>query len=664
MGRMNREITLFGMLFCCVLVFLPELVLAQGLDVTINDSLVCGAGGGSGESLFSHRSSDPTVSTLCDQDAGLFARIFCVVESTLGLIIGSTFCAIREAWLVPFGAMMMLFIVLTGASFLLGIINLTVKEVTLVIMKLALVTLFVTNADIALNTAYAYFVGIMQTTVRIMMEGFQTNHIAPAALTPLISATETTLDAATNTAQTALNTAVAGGNPFNTIDNQLDQIRELIIEGQAGELAPCSLFSGMMFLIVAFGPAQILLILFLITFIGFFCRAAYGYIYALVITTFLIAAMPIFVSFALFKATNDLFNHWLTYMGSNVIQIFIVFGIMAFASMVDFQTFLSNLDEMLVPYNLRFGPLTTLLTPISVGLSATGGPTIPVGIPVCSICEGRNIEYMQVFGTDIPRIVRPVCGQNTEPMTWNMLREDTEFHYLLMVNGTALFILTKVMDQFVKLGPDIAKTLGGTSLIYTIGGVSAFGKRGLDTAFHGATQEFEKGARKGAQKNKDAKVDPNKNFFQNIYDNSVFSRVQRTFSEGADAVMYEGLYQHGDMREAVDSYLGERQGVREEYVEALAVQEELAEKARHAMEDYYNGDNGEQAREAWISAEKAYQEQAESVRRWQIKIREGALEQYYYDRERAQNEADGVDLNAEHQINPNDPLTTSADYDD
>lgn len=476
-------------LFFIAFLLMPELAHAQILGIELNSLGTACTGGTSSNNLFENRTGDLVLDKtgVCSSqgNSGFFARFFCLMETTLGLVLSKTFCAIRDAWMAPFGAIMMLLMAVTGIGFVLGIIQFTVKEVSALIFKMALVTLFVMNADVALDIAYALFLAIMKGTVTMMKDGF------------ISMATNTNVEFSFVKSGGELTTSVVdtlgGGNAFGKIDADFGNLMSALLKGSTGGYEGCSVFSLLLMLIFILPFAMMLIMFAIITFGAFFARAAYGYIYALAMVTFLIAAMPIFVSFALFKSTSDLFEHWLKYIGSNVIQIFIVFAIMAFAAMIDFMDFLKQLNALIVPYNLtfNFGPFGEW--------ELTSGCWF-----CCSICEPRFVPSTAFPGIlllpPVPAsgviTASDVCVDPNKAIPWLKIPNQEKLLKFLFINGAALYILTKVMDDFMKLGPDIARLLGGARLVQTIGGISAMGGRGIQSAVHRGSVRFEKGFEK------------------------------------------------------------------------------------------------------------------------------------------------------------------------
>lgn len=479
------------LVMCMAVLFMaPNPANAQIMNIDLNDLGNACTANAAPDNLFQSRSGENIAdkrgictsgtisfgSNTISVGESVFGRFFCLMETTMGLIISKTFCAIRDAWLAPFGAMMLLLMVVTGAGFITGILQFTVKEISAIIFKMGLVTLFVMNADVAMDLAYGLYIGLMKSSVQMLMGGFNTladTNIGNTQVLPVFAKTGTAL-------VDQMKEAVGSGNPFNEVDT----MKKTIIENMKGNVGQCSVFSFILFMLFSIPFISGFVLFAAISFFAFFARAAYGYIYALVMVTFLISAMPIFVSFALFKSTNDLFEHWIKYIGSNVIQIAIVFAIMGFATMIDINAFLLQLDELIVQY--PFQPLS------GYGIQSWT-------LNLCSICEKPNFQYHATLpGVPLlPTNGDPICLPHTNRpyLTFTELIKHEDFLKFFFINGAALYILTVTMEQFMKQGPTIAQLLGGARLVQSITGQAQAGIASTSNALFRGSARFEQGVK-------------------------------------------------------------------------------------------------------------------------------------------------------------------------
>jgi len=575
----NRRSMLLWLMLAGMIV-LPQMAQAQIMNIDLNNlsqtcSVLSKGGTPSGNtSLFNGLPGNPDA---CNKNGGIFSRFFCITHTTLGLVLGSTFCAIRDAWMAPFAAMMLLMMVSTGIGFVTGILNFTAKEVSIIIAKMALVTMFVTNADIAMDVAYRFYLGIMQGTVGMLREGFA--GIAsgnPNTDLPFITQGADFTNAMKNT--------VGTGDPFASVDTSIADIQGATMKSPK----TCSVIALLLVLMV-FPPAIFFILGAVISFLGFFARAAYGYLYALVITTFLIAAMPIFVSVALFRTTKDLFEHWLKYIGSNVIQIFIVFAIMAFAAMLDFGGFFRQLGEMIVPHKW-----------VLLSLGVFGD----ISITVCSVCDPKFRIWNGII--TIPPSPESPCLSKTG-LSLSELFQHKFFLPFIITNAAALYILSNVMQEFIKMGPDMAKMLGGSKLAHVIGGTSARGDEAVTTPIHTATQRFEQGFHKTADN--DQKLDKNKN--RSALHNSGIGQAWRAITGGFQAAGNEEYHDIDDelyVRRENDAYHTNRAS-KEERDNAMNMWRAAATDARWVYDEAGKGHiDMDKLREINANSSKALQQ--------------------------------------------------------
>ncbi len=496
---MLKQVIILGLVMLSAIILSPQKAHAQFADISVTSLVgVCAAGSNNGANIlvFAPKANQGQG---CGGNLSVFGRFFCITQTTLNLIISKSFCKIRDAWTEPFAAMMILLMTITGLSFITGILEFSVKDISLILFKMALITLFVSNADIALNVAYRFYIGLVTESVTMLKDGFNN-----------------------------LNPQMQNQGSFDEVDNlfsYMPTIAGSYSGGEGGEFKRCSMLKFLMTILMVFPIAAIFVLIAVIVFAAFFARAAYGYIYALVMITFLLAAMPIFVSFALFQTTNDLFESWLKYIGSMAIQILIVFSVMAFAVLIDFSTFIRALDKIIVPYDW----------PI---LSFLGFDVIT--LPLCSICEPSPgyIESISVLNAGGPAFQGGACLNTTQipyantdpkPIPFAELFKRIDLGMALVVNGAALFFLTAVMDQFMKQAPDIARMLGGAKLTQTIGGTTK-SAGGVTSSLHRFTEKFESGVRRvGLNDTEDD---------GSILRGNVISKTMRALGGGFDEATY------------------------------------------------------------------------------------------------------------------------------
>jgi type IV secretory pathway VirB6-like protein len=245
------------------------------------NALSCVNGKPSTLNLFGNGSNPVSSNSALDAQLGgctgnFFARFICLFETTLGLVIATFFCHLAEAWVAPFAAMLMIFMVTMGIMFMTGIIEFTVKEIATMMFKIALIITFAFNTDFALGLAFKFFLGLTTTTVEMF------GKIAVAM--PSFGDADRKIAGLTGTLPANPNCAFSG---------------------VLGVLGISILFIALLFVLpFVFG----IFLMAVVEMLVFFARAAFGYLFSLVMLTFLIASMPIFVSMALFKQTREIFD--------------------------------------------------------------------------------------------------------------------------------------------------------------------------------------------------------------------------------------------------------------------------------------------------------------------------------------------------------------------
>ncbi len=398
---------------------------ADLLNINPATALSCGGA----ETLFPSHGTDPGT---CN-NGGFFSRFMCLFETTLGLVIATFFCHLSQAWLEPFGALLLIFMVGMGIMFVTGILEFSVKEISIALFKVGLIATFAFNTDIALNIAFAFFLNVTQNTVEIFGQVFTGGAGSMA-------------DADNAFGGSTAAAATGAGGCQNS--------------GVAGFAASVGL--AFLFIIFIFFIPFILgmIVMALMSALMFFGRAAFGYLYSLVMLTFLIASMPIFLGLALFDVTRDAFQAWLAQLFSNCIQIIIVFAFLAFAHEVDFGNFINQIGTLLVnkKMTLSLGPISWFFGDVNLGT-------------YCTICEPNIVAHHQYPSLKEIAAVPNQCKSPMRALEWSEIPQQGDFLYFLLVHGAALYMLTSTMGEFMKMVPEIAQTLGGHDSSMTIGGV-------------------------------------------------------------------------------------------------------------------------------------------------------------------------------------------------
>lgn len=367
---------------------------------------------------------------------GFFARFVCLVESTLGMVIATFFCSVQHQWVGPFAALLMIFMTGMGVMFITGMVEFTIKEVTVMMFKIALITTFAFNTDIALGIAFKFFLAITQNSVEVFGNVFTgSNHTTP------IRPTFDMADAHVG--------VTAGNKPTPNCT----------FSGVAGVFG-----AGLFYVVLLFFLPFVFGIFLLATIAGlaFFARAAYGYLYSLVMLTFLIAAMPIFVGLALFATTRDIFDAWVKYLFSNTIQIMLVFAFLAYAGSVNVGDFITDISRLMTNYEFSFS--TPPLSWVSLGT-------------ICTICTPNIIDDPYYLAMKPPihvLMIAPSPHQclNPDGIFWTDIIDQDRFIMYLITHGATVYMIAAVLSDLMKDVPEMSQKLGGSSASMMVGGIS------------------------------------------------------------------------------------------------------------------------------------------------------------------------------------------------
>lgn len=522
-------------IFALLLIGFSHSAEASLLNMDIDKALTCSSGGSpSSMSIFKYNNQGATPVT-CDGTGGFFSRFMCIFETTLGMVIAVVFCHLSQAWVEPFGALALLMMAALGIGFITGITEFTMKEMAIAMFKIGLIAAFAFNTDIALKVAFAFFMNVVQNTVEMFGQ------------------------------------AITGGPPipidsFQGADDALEAgvkpaIRSCENTGIIGFFASAALIIMFLVIIIVMPFIGLLFLSIAVNATGFFARAAFGYLYSLVLLTFLIAAMPIFLSLALFKVTRDSFESWLAHLFSNTVQIMLVFAFLAFARMVDFGEFLRQVDSLMV---LRTFSVDVMPFKYVAG-DLLGG--------YCTICVPNIVSHPDYPTLKLIAAAPNQCKTPVTPVPWLDIIDQTEFLYFLLVNGLTFYVLTKTMMEFMKMVPEIAQTLGGHDSSMTIGGAprnfspqseNAINAPGLTVG----SLQFEKGVANALR----VKQKNTKHGF--IRRNLLFSRIGAAIGEGRRSAKYG----------AHDLSRDEFHSIRKKRAKAIALAEKGRFDAQAAME--------------------------------------------------------------------------------
>lgn len=375
-----------------------------------------------------------------DPDAGgvdgrIIARVFsatvCNVEQLIGEVFGHMWCAISQAVVKPLTALITLYIAILGLMFVMGMVRMTLGEVSKRILMLVLVWAFVTNADFALDIMFMFAVTALREGVDIVLT--QANFVSSGnVVSEQVANVESISDAIYN----------------------LDEAAESIFGGPEDE--GVTFIAGALALLSAPGGAVLGPMLLAEALFSFFVfvQAVLAYLVSITGMVFLMTLSPIFISFALFQPTKTLFEKWLKHIISYALQPPIIFAYLilmenyvggvknAYFDPEVFNSQFVQYDTADPAINQNLGPMTILQSFYELNVNACAGPDCETVSP-----DGDWTKFAGDFQT--------AASQGLEPT---------------IIGAIALLILDFVTMQFLAMVPEIARQITNAPRVLKLGG--------------------------------------------------------------------------------------------------------------------------------------------------------------------------------------------------
>ncbi len=361
----------------------------------------------------------------CDPQgtANLFTNAVCTYENIINQILGKLFCGMQWGLYEPLSALMVLFVTIFGAAFLLGIIPFTAREMVLALFKFGLVWYFATEAELTIGYLYFGIMSFIQESVVVVMM-----HVSPTVAT------------------------VSG--PGGLFDRMDDIIAEFVRNAALSQDPENKCEAGLSAMFLTF-IASVPMLAFIgvsmaIQFVMVFFQVILGYFIAITGIMFLITLAPIFLGFALFKFTSSYFNKWVQYLLSFGIQIFVVMAFIGIVISLEIGEDLRELFELARPYE----------SPQFVE-----GTRVPIK-DWCTICEP------QPFGTF------GITCANEEPLHPQALASNPEFTKTMATRLFKIMVLGYFLHKVLLAVPGVARALGAVPYAPNVGGHDPFSRGG------------------------------------------------------------------------------------------------------------------------------------------------------------------------------------------
>ena len=202
-----------------------------------------------------------------------------------------------------------LYIMFFGASYLMGVVDITRKEISMIILKLALVIMFTSATS---WVAYKLFI------VNFFKDGMDS----------LMGMVMMSTDNATGESSN-LNFIAQGGRGIDSSNATRFSYPDLIMKKMLSPSVAKKLLGvigdGNIYGLIYF-PLTYLLIFYFIYVMLLTCSI---YIVSMTKMLFLLALGPIFIVLALFSKTNDMFKSWIAFLGSRALEMTLLFLVLS-----------------------------------------------------------------------------------------------------------------------------------------------------------------------------------------------------------------------------------------------------------------------------------------------------------------------------------------------
>jgi len=345
----------------------------------------------------------------------VFSGFVCKYEEVLSKIFGRMYCGAQTASKTTISVVMTLFVAILGVGVLMQIVPFTASQMMLALLKIALVVGFATNAGLMIGILYRGLMYFSQESINVIL------------------------------AQLGGITLSEENGVLKTLDAQIGGFFNA--DGTSDISAPCAkaFFPLIATLFVAVPPVALIGIMMVFRLFMVLIQTVFGYLAAITGIMFMLILSPIFLSFALFKQTQSLFNKWVQYLLSFSLQIAIV---MAFVGVV-----------LSMKVGDDVGSLGGIITNYSTARQVDS--MIVESQDTCTICKGKvqDGKYVCEKGTD----GKPI------PLAPDALVNQGDFWSFLGTEVAYLFILASILEAALKAAPEIAKALTATNQGPTIG---------------------------------------------------------------------------------------------------------------------------------------------------------------------------------------------------
>ncbi len=451
----------------------------------------------------------------------VFSGIVCNYIKILNDVFGKFYCSIQFAMKDALIAVIVIYIAIFGARMLMGTQEVNAGTVLIALLKIGLLVEITENGAYGVGMIYNFFIGLTIDAVNWVF----------GAITICRDFDTGAFDLS----------KCAGGSDLKQIFSFIDAKFYGAIMGAddpsvAGIKLENGLFSGngelvafILVLLAIMSPLfQMVWGLIWMT-LTMFVRSTVSLLMCLTAVAFLISLSPIFISFALFNSTVNIFNSWIRFLISYSIQPMFIFAIFALWVMIisDSMSFINQLTKIMIfqadtkatgavtselKDELKFCRMIYGKTPDKVEfrlspmpLSITqGGPSI---IGCCKLTPGP-IYACDGSGAIVPIMDLRTSGDPAQLLPPSALLEESGFIFFLAFHFLSLLTISYVFKQMLEIAPQLAQQLSNSRSDAPLGagfgggGAGMIGlnsiARGLSGSIGGRASTFTKSADGGS----------------------------------------------------------------------------------------------------------------------------------------------------------------------
>lgn len=372
----------------------------------------------------------------------IFSWIMCNYILILNYVLGAFYCGMQISLTQILTVVFTAYVAIFGAQIMLGIVKINMGDVIMRLLKIALIFMFVTQAEWGIGLAFNFFINLATEGIVWVLDGITT----------------------------ATGFSLGGNGGMINVYSFFDQLVYNVTIGPftqsnsmlMGFFLAISLVVPPVFLLVAYWLWETFLIV---------ARSMITFMLAISAMAFLITLSPIFLSLMLFQVTRHFFEDWVKFMISYTLQVIVIFACIAMWLAV--TSYFINF----------FNDLTTIIRPFQKAETIGVATDIKDSWGVCIYTFVDTYdEFLNLGGGKAENIYRGphiTCMPGDDriiPMT--KIPEEQSLIYYLFYHLVTLVLITYAFSVLIKQAPSLAKQLAGPSYSPTLGQNQGFNHYG------------------------------------------------------------------------------------------------------------------------------------------------------------------------------------------